>query len=107
MMSVQPEAIVDAGAKRTVMVCDPPACTVNDDAEVRLKPVPVTVAEITVKAALPVFETMSERSLVWPTLTFPNACEFEDKLSFGVPPGGKIFAAALDGSARYPTVAPD
>src|SRR5439155_13426007 len=83
--SVPFSALAAAGAKRTVTICVPPTCSVNEDAVVRLKPAPVTVVELTVNGAPPVLETTTERSLVWPIPTFPNASEVVDKDSFGEP----------------------
>ena len=55
----------------------------KEAAVVRLNPAPVTAAELMANGAAPVFATVSDKSLVWPAVTFPNASDVADKLSLG------------------------
>jgi hypothetical protein len=62
------------GAKSTVIVPEPPTATVigRDNPPVP-KPAPVVFAAVMERAALPVFETVSDCLPLLPTLTLPNA----------------------------------
>jgi len=78
------------------------------EGEVTLKATPVIINELTVNAALPVLETVTDRLLVWPTETVPNASVVEDKLSWGALGGGdpEPFTATVTpaGEDALPTI---
>jgi len=62
------------GAKSTVIVPEPPAATViGRDNPTVPKPAPVVFTALMERAALPVFETVSDCLPLLPTLTVPNA----------------------------------